>query len=213
ARRPQADSVMTRIVCSPAHLLARGLRCGGPGHRAPSAAPEMGARRGEEIGLINPILMGVSSAAQALEALFAATQPSPASSSAGAFSTGQGLPSAAGANLQVGPSNASNRFAPAALGLLTALQDPESAAAGFIHGAETAIGHDISGVGSVLEKLKDALTGAAPSTASVAASALAVGSAAAGALSAATASISVGVLGQLTSGLAALFGDHHHLHH
>ena len=166
---------------------------------------------GEEVSVINPILTGISSAAQALEALFAATQGGPASSSAGAFSTGQGLPS--GGAQQTAPSNPSNRFAPAALGFLTALQDPDSAAAGFVSGAETAIGHDVSSFGSVLEKLKDALTGVAPGSASAAASALSIGSAAAGALSVATASIAVGALGQLTSGLAALFGDGHHLHH
>lgn len=167
--------------------------------------------------MINPILTGVSSAVQALEALFASTQANPASSSAGAFSTGQGLPTTPGAKAQAAPSQASNKFAPSTLSFLTALQDPESAAAGFVSGAETAIGHDISGIGSVLEKLKDALTGAAPGAASVAATAMSVGSAAAGQLSVATASIAVGALGHLTSGLAALFGDHthvgHHHHH
>jgi hypothetical protein len=152
---------------------------------------------GEEIGLINPILMGVSSAAQALEALFSSTQTNPASSSAGAFSTGQGLPGAAGGAPQVPPSNASNKFASAALGVLTALQDPESAAAGFLHGAETAIGQDIQSVGHVLEKLKDALTGVGPSAASVATSALAIGSAAAGALN------------QLPANFAGLLEGHH----
>ncbi len=164
-------------------------------------APVIGAARFREIGVINPLLMGVSSAAQALEALFAATKANPASSSAGAFSTGQGLPAQPGASAQTAPSNASSQFAPAALGFLTALQDPDSAAAGFVHGAETAIGQDIRGLGSVLEKLKDALTGVGPGTASAAASALATGSAAAGAL------------GQLTSGLAGLFDGHHHVHH
>ena len=151
--------------------------------------------------MINPILTGVSTAAQALEALFAATQGASASSSAGAFSTGQGLPSGQGASAQTAPSNASNQFAPAALGFLTALQDPTSAAAGFVHGAETAIGQDVSGIGSVLEKLKTALTGTAHGGASVAASALTVGSAAAGALN------------QLTSALTGLGGAHRHHHH
>jgi hypothetical protein len=158
--------------------------------------------------LINPILMGVSSAAQALEALFSANGSSPASSSAGAFSTGQGLPTAQGAqgasgqgaNAQTAPSNASNQFSSAALNFLTALQDPESAAAGFVHGAETAIGQDVSNVGSALEKLKNALTGASPNSANVAASALSVGSTAAGALN------------QLSSELTGLFGGHHHHH-
>jgi hypothetical protein len=156
--------------------------------------------------------MGVSSAAQALEALFAATQANPARSSAGAFSTGQGLPAGPGASPQTAPTNASNRFAPAALGFLTALQDPDSVAAGFIHGAETAIGQDVSGIGSVLEKLKSALTGAAPGAASAAASALTMGSAAAGQLSVATTSVLVGALGQLTSGLAGLVEGHHRMH-
>jgi hypothetical protein len=155
----------------------------------------------QEIGLINPILMGVSSAAQALEALLTANQSSPASSSAGAFSTGQGLPTGQGANAQTAPSNASNKFASATLGFLTALQDPESAAAGFLHGAETAVGQDISGVGSALEKLKNALTGTSPGSASVSASALSVGSTAAGALN------------QLPSELTGLLGGHHHHHH
>ena len=163
--------------------------------------------------MINPILTGVSSAVQALEALFAATQTGPASSSAGPFSTGQGLPTGAGGKPQVAPSNASSQFAPATLGFLTALQDPESAAAGFVNGAATAIGQDIGGIGSVLEKLKDALTGVTPGAASVATSARSVGSAAAAQLSIATTSIAVGALGQLTSGLAALFGDSHHVHH
>jgi hypothetical protein len=163
--------------------------------------------------VINPIVTGVSSAVQALEALFASTQGNPASSSGGAFSTGQGLPTSAGAGAQAAPSHASNKFAPAALSFLTALQDPESAAAGFASGAETAIGHDISSIGSVLEKLKDALTSVAPGAASVSASALSVGSAAATQLSVATTSIAVAALGQLTSGLAALFGDHNHVHH
>jgi hypothetical protein len=132
---------------------------------------------GEEIGLINPILTGVSAAAHALEALLAPSKPNPASSSAGAFSTGQSLPG--GAAAQTAPSNHSDRFAHAALGLLTALQDPGSAVAGFVSGAETAIGKDIEGVASLLEKLKDALTGAGPGPASVAAAALATGSAAA----------------------------------
>lgn len=139
--------------------------------------------------MINPILTGVSSAARALEMLLTSGPSSPASSSAGAFSTGQGLPSGAAANPQTAPSNASDRFAPAALGFLTALQDPGSAAAGFVSGAETAIGHDVSSIGSLLEKLKDALTGAGPGSASVAASALSVGSAAAGALSSAADSV------------------------
>jgi hypothetical protein len=141
--------------------------------------------------------MGVSSAASALEALFASTKGGPAGSSAGAFSTGQGLPTGQ-ANAQAAPSNASNKFAPAALGFLTALQDPESAAAGFLHGAETAIGQDVSSIGSALENLKDALTGTAPSSASVAASALSVGSVAAGSLN------------QLASELTGLGGHHHH---
>jgi len=153
--------------------------------------------------------MGVSAAARALEALISTNQSSPASSSAGAFSTGQGLPtgpgaqgaSGQGANAQTAPSNASNRFASATLGFLTALQDPESAAAGFVHGAETAIGQDVSGVGSALEKLKNALTGPSPSSASVAASALSVGSTVAGALN------------QLPSELTGLFGGHHHHRH
>ena len=163
--------------------------------------------------MINPIVTGVSSAVQALEALFASSQANPASSAGGAFSTGQGLPSTQGPNAQAAPSNASNKFAPAALNFLTALQDPESAAAGFVSGAETAIGKDISAIGSVLEKLKDALTGVAPGAASVATSAMSIGSAAAGQLSVATASIAVGALGQLTSGLAALFGDSNHMRH
>ena len=125
--------------------------------------------------------MGVSTAAQALEALFASTKPSPASSSAGAFSTGQGLP--AGATPQAAPSHASNKFAAAALNFLTALQDPESAAAGFAHGAETAIGQDIKAIGSVLDKLKTALTSAPTGASSLAASAMSIGSAAAGVLS------------------------------
>jgi DNA-binding NarL/FixJ family response regulator len=133
--------------------------------------------------LINPILTGVSSAAQALEALFATTKASPASSSAGAFSARQGLPAGPGASPQAAPSNSSNKFAPAALSFLTALQDPESAAAGFAHGAEGAIGKDISAVGSMLEKLKNALTAGASGSASASANALSVGSAAAGALS------------------------------
>ena len=54
--------------------------------------------------MINPIVMGVSSAVQALEALFASTQTGPASSSGGAFSTGQGLPTT-GASAQAAPSN------------------------------------------------------------------------------------------------------------
>src|ERR1700722_4959408 len=70
--------------------------------------------RGEEISVINPIVMGVSSAVQALEALFASTQTGPASSSGGAFSTGQGLPTT-GASAQAAPSNASNKFAPSTL--------------------------------------------------------------------------------------------------
>lgn len=149
--------------------------------------------------MINPILTGVSSAARALESLLMPGQGNPASSSAGAFSTGQGLPAGASGSLQA--SHASNKFASAALGVLTALQDPESAVSGFVHGAETAIGQDVKSIGSMLEKLKDALTGAGPSTASVAASALATGSAAAGALS-------------MTAN-AALFGllDGHHHHH
>ena len=163
--------------------------------------------------MINPIVTGVSSAVQALEALFASTQTGPASSSAGAFSTGQGLPTTQGANAQAAPSNASNQFAPSTLSFLTALQDPQSAAGGFISGAETAIGHDISNIGSVLEKLKTALTGAATGSSSTAAAALSIGSAAATQLSVATTSIAVGALGQLTSGLAALFGDHTHVHH
>lgn len=161
--------------------------------------------------MINPILTGVSSAVQALEALFANQPANPASSSAGAFSTGQGLPTGSAASPQA--SNASSQFAPATLGFLTALQDPSSAAAGFVSGAETAIGQDVASVGSMLEKLKNALTSAAPGTASVAASALATGSAAAGALSIATTSAAVGALGQLTSGVAGLFGGHHHMHH
>jgi hypothetical protein len=161
--------------------------------------------------VINPILTGVSSAAQALEALFATTKASPASSSAAAFSARQGLP--AGASPQAAPSNASNKFAPAALNFLTALQDPESAAAGFARGAEGAIGQDISGVGSVLEKLKTALNAGASGSASASASALSVGSAAAGALSVATASVLVGALGQLTSALAGAGGAMHHMHH
>ncbi len=163
--------------------------------------------------MINPIVTGVSSAVQALEALFASTQTNPASSSAGAFSTGQGLPTPGGANAQAAPSNASNKFAPSTLSFLTALQDPESAAAGFASGAESAIGHDISSIASVLEKLKTALTGAATGSSSTAAAALSIGSAAATQLSVATTSIAVGALGQLTSGLAALFGDTHHMHH
>ena len=151
--------------------------------------------------MINPILMGVSSAASALEALFAAGKSSSASSSAGAFSTGQGLPTGQAATAQAAPSNASNQFASAALSFLTALQDPESAAAGFVHGAETAIGQDVKGLGSTLEKLKNALTGTGAGSASVAASALSVGSAAAGALN------------QLTSELTGLAGGHHHHHH
>ncbi len=163
--------------------------------------------------MINPILTGVSSAAQALEALFATTKASPASSSAAAFSARQGLPAGASASPQAAPSNASNKFAPAALGFLTALQDPESAAAGFARGAEGAIGQDISGVGSVLEKLKTALNAGASGSASASASALSVGSAAAGALSVATTSVLVGALGQLTSALAGAGGAMHHMHH
>jgi hypothetical protein len=172
-----------------------------------------GAGRSREIGVINPILMGVSSAAQALETLFATTKASPASSSPGTFSTGQGLPAGPSASPQAAPSNASNKFAPAALGFLTALQDPESAAAGFAHGAEGAIGQDISGVGSVLEKLKNALTAGASGSASASASALSIGSAAAGGLSVATTSVLVGALGQLTSALAGSGGALHHIHH
>ena len=149
--------------------------------------------------MINPILMGVSTAAQALEALFAPSQTNSASSSAGAFSTGQGLPTSQGASAQTAPSNHSSKFAHAALSFLTALQDPESAAAGFAHGAVTAVGQDVKDVGSALEKLKNALTGPAPSGASVAASALSVGSTAAGALN------------QLASELTGL-GRHHHHH-
>jgi hypothetical protein len=163
--------------------------------------------------VINPIVTGVSSAVQALEALFASTQPGPASSSGGAFSTGQGLPTTQGANAQAAPSNASNKFAPSALNFLTALQDPQSAASGFVSGAETAVGQDISGIGSVLEKLKTALTGAASGASSTASAALSIGSAAATQLSVATTSIAVGALGQLTSGLAALFGDNNHMRH
>ena len=146
--------------------------------------------------------MGVSSAARVLESLFASTQAGSASSAAGAFSTGQGLPSGqGGAATQTAPSNPSNQFAHATLGFLTALQDPESAAAGFIRGAETAVGQDVQSLGSTLQKLKDALTGAAPSSASVAASALSVGSVAAGSLN------------QLASELTGLSGGHHHHHH
>jgi hypothetical protein len=151
--------------------------------------------------VINPILMGVSSAASALEALFATSKSTSASSSAGAFSTGQGLPTGQGATPQAAPSNASNQFSSAALSFLTALQDPESAAAGFVHGAETAIGQDVKGIGSALEKLKNALAGTGAGSASVAASALSVGSAAAGALN------------ELTSELTGLAGAHHHHHH
>jgi hypothetical protein len=134
--------------------------------------------------LINPILTGVSTAAQALESLFFSGKPGSASSAAGAFSTGQGLPGGSGAAPSA-PSNHADRFSHAALGVLTALQDPESAVAGFVSGAESAIGKDISGVASMLEKLKDALTGAPANPASVAASALATGSAAATALASA----------------------------
>jgi hypothetical protein len=163
--------------------------------------------------LINPILTGVSSAAQALEALFATTKANPASSSAGAFSARQGLPAGPSASPQAAPSNASNKFAPAALNFLTALQDPQSAAAGFARGAEGAIGQDISGVGSVLEKLKTALSAGASGSASASASALSVGSAAAGGLSVATTSVLVGALGQLTSALAGAGGAMRHMHH
>jgi hypothetical protein len=145
--------------------------------------------------------MGVSTAAQALESLFTSNQSGSASSSAGAFSTGQGLPTSQGvkANAQTAPSNHSSKFAAAALGFLTALQDPESAAAGFVHGAATAVGQDVKDIGSALEKLKNALTGPAPSSASVATSALSVGSTAAGALN------------ELASELTGL-GRHHHHH-
>jgi hypothetical protein len=169
--------------------------------------------RGEGISVINPIVTGVSSAVQALEALFGSTQTNPASSSAGAFSTGQGLPTTGGASAQAAPSNASNKFAPSTLSFLTALQDPESAAAGFASGAATATGQDINNIGLVLEKLKTALTGAATGSSSTASAALSIGSAAATQLSVATTSIAVGALGQLTSGLAALFGDGNHVHH
>jgi hypothetical protein len=138
--------------------------------------------RVEEIGLINPILTGVSTAAQALESLFAPNRGASASSSAGAFSTGQGLP---GAAAQAAPSHHSHMFAHAALSLLTALQDPESAVAGFVHGAETVIGNDIHAIGSALEKLKEALTGVAPGSASLAASAQSIGSQAATSLASA----------------------------
>jgi hypothetical protein len=150
--------------------------------------------------------MGVSTAARALESLIASNQSGSASSSAGAFSTGQGLPTSQGAtanaqdaNAQTAPSNHSSKFASAALSFLTALQDPESAAAGFVHGAATAVGQDVKDVGSALEKLKSALTGPAPSNADVAASALSVGSTAAGALN------------DLASELTGL-GRHHHHH-
>jgi hypothetical protein len=143
--------------------------------------------------------MGVSTAARALESLIASNQSGSASSSAGAFSTGQGLPTSQGATAQTAPSNHSNKFASAALGFLTALQDPESAAAGFVHGAATAVGQDVKDVGSALDKLKNALTGPAPSSASVGASALSVGSTAAGALN------------ELASELTGL-GRHHHHH-
>ena len=143
--------------------------------------------------MINPILTGVSSAAQALEALIAPRQAGPASSSAGAFSAGQGLPGAAGA--KTAASHASDKFASATLGLLTALQDPTSAASGFVSGAETAIGQDLTSVSSVLGKLKDALTAEAPSSASVAASAMSTGSAAAGALASVADSALLGLLG------------------
>lgn len=135
--------------------------------------------------------MGVSSAAHALESLFLPAKPGSASSSAGAFSTGQGLPTGADAQAaaQAAPSHHSHLFAHAALGVLTALQDPESAVAGFVSGAETAIGKDMQGVANVLEKLKDALTGAGPSSASVSATALAAGSAAATTLNAAFAAL------------------------
>jgi hypothetical protein len=148
--------------------------------------------------------MGVSTAARALESLIASNPSGSASSSAGAFSTGHGLPGGQGAtaqsaNAQTAPSNHSSKFASAALSLLTALQDPESAAAGFVHGAATAVGQDVKDVGSALEKLKNALTGPAPSGASVSASALSVGSSAAGALN------------ELASELTGL-GRHHHNH-
>jgi hypothetical protein len=139
--------------------------------------------RVEEIGLINPILTGVSTAAQALESLFAPNRGASASSSAGAFSTGQSLPGAAAA--QAAPSHHSHMFAHAALSLLTALQDPESAVAGFVHGAETGIGNDIHAIGSALEKLKEALTGVAPGSASLAASAQSISSQAATSLASA----------------------------
>jgi len=154
-----------------------------------------GASRSREIDLIIPILTGVSGAARALESLLAPGRSNPASSAAGAFSTGQGLPGAAAeANPQAAPSNASSQFAPAALGFLTALQDPESAAAGFVSGAETAIGNDVASVGSMLEKLKDALTAAGTASASASASALSTGSAAAGALSSSANALLFGLL-------------------
>jgi hypothetical protein len=186
----------------------------GAGRRRRRRAPASDVRvlRDEEIGVINPILTGVSTAAQALEALFASTPANPAGASAGTFSTGQGLPTGQGANPQTAPSNASNQFAAGALSFLTALQDPGSAAAGFVHGAETAIGQDVSGLESALQKLKTALTGGATGTSSAASSALSVGSAAAGALSS-TGSSMVSALSQLTSALSGLEGGRHHGRH
>ncbi len=160
---------------------------------------------------------------QALESLFLAKPPGSASNAAGAFSTGQSLPTTGAATPQgAAPSNPSDQFAQSTLSFLTSLQNTATGTvSGLLTDAKTAFTNDVSELTSALNTLKQALGGASGSTSSASAPSLAVSTSSAGAspLAAGTSSALLQALTQLGSTLQAFAalqgtgGGHHHHHH
>ncbi|HTX50613.1 MAG TPA: hypothetical protein VME40_14600 [Caulobacteraceae bacterium] len=188
-----------------------------------------------ESKVINPIISAGSNALQALEQLWSARQSSPGAGAAGAFSTGQSLPT--GANSTSGgqaPSSPGDQFNTAALSFLTSLQDAGSSAAqqltssGYLPSqAQGAVQQGLGDLTSIVNQLEQALSDGAggatassatpTSLASTAASALtglaSTASAAASALTSGTPTATASALSQLMTELQSLGlggGRHHH---
>jgi len=152
------------------------------------------------------------------------------------FSTGQSLPT--GANSTgggQGPSSPASQFDSAALSFLTSLQDAGSSAAqqltssGYLSGLGAgAVQQGLGDLTSIVNKLEQALTGAASGATTSSATPTSLASAAAGdlthlastasaaanALTSGSSTATVEALNQLASTLQALgLGGHHHHHH
>jgi hypothetical protein len=196
----------------PAHGTCEAV-AGAGARGAPDVGGDVSPQRGEAMqtsGVSNG-----SAALQALQTLMASLAAGPA---AGAGFAGQGLPGGAdatpGAAAPTLPGNGSGgRFIGPALAFLTALQDPDSAAASAAKGmASVAVAHLTDDLGSALDRLTQALGGSAD-TASAASAQLtglaSTSSNAAAALAGGTASSLFQALDQLGA-MLGLFGRHHH---